>query len=81
MRGDGVIAGDEAVNGVTSIPAGMAKGPVFLTGTTGYMSQMAVSLGEGKGDWSYLLSVSESYSGPWVRLDSGRIDPTTAYSR
>lgn len=79
---EGVISGDD-IESVRSIPAGYAKGPVFLRGTVGYTSDFAF-LSMRRDDskkWRFNLLAGNSYSGPWTKIKSGFVEIPETYRR
>lgn len=83
LDAEGVIQGDDIIESVMSIPAGYAKGPVFIHGTLGYTSDLAFlpMMKDDSQKWRFDLFQGQSYSGPWEKIKSGVIDLPKAYER
>ncbi|MEO0162050.1 MAG: hypothetical protein ABIL74_07235 [candidate division WOR-3 bacterium] len=83
LDAEGVIKGDDIIESVSSIPAGYAKGPVFLYGTVGYTSDFAFlpMMKDNSQKWRFDLFVGNSYSGPWTKIKSGLVELPEEYRR
>jgi hypothetical protein len=82
LDAEGVIRGDDKIESVSSIPAGYAKGPIFLKGTVGYTTDVAFipMMKDDSKKWRYDLFEGNRYSGPWTKIKSGFVELPEAYN-
>ena len=83
LDAEGVIKGDDIIESVSSIPVGYAKGPIFLHGTVGYTSDFAFlpMMIDSSQKWRFELFEGNSYSGPWKKIKTGKVELPEEYQR
>jgi len=83
LDAEGVIKGEDIIKSVSSIPAGYAKGPIFLYGTVGYTSDFAFlpMMKDDSKKWRFELFEGNSYSGPWKKIKTGKVELPEEYQR
>jgi len=76
----GTLKGDDVLVSVNSIPAGSARGPIFMRGYVGYTSDFVfLVMGDDSNKWRFDLYEGGSYTGPWTKIKSGLVELPEMY--